>query len=179
MSVQYSGDKITFADGSTVAKRFNEAFEYSDGKLYWKINTNKSKKLIGKEAGCKSSGEYGVVNLDGKSYSIHKVIYCMFHGEIPVVVDHINGKYTDHRIENLRAADHTTNNYNKGFQRNNTSGVKGLTWSKQAKMWHGSISYKRKVKSLGYFKDKEDGAEFVSLARDMLHGSFANHGVFK
>lgn len=162
-----------------LAKRFNEAFDYNDGKLYWKINTNKSKKLIGKVAGCKNSGEYGVVNLDCKSYSIHKVVYCMFHAEMPIVVDHINGIYGDHRIENLRAADHTTNNYNKGFQKNNTSGVKGLTWSKQAKMWHGSISYKRKVQSLGYFKDKEDGAEFVSLARDMLHGSFANHGVFK
>jgi hypothetical protein len=162
-----------------LAKRFNEAFDYNDGKLYWKINTNKSKNLIGKVAGCKNSGEYGVVNLDCKSYSIHKVVYCMFHAEMPIVVDHINGIYGDHRIENLRAADHTTNNYNKGFQKNNTSGVKGLTWSKQAKMWHGSISYKRKVKSLGYFKNKEDGAEFVSLARDMLHGSFANHGVFK
>jgi hypothetical protein len=161
-----------------LAKRFNEAFEYRDGKLYWKINPNKSRKHIGKLAGYKTDNtNYGVVMLDKKSYCLHRVIYCMFHAEMPVVVDHINGDYKDHRIENLRGADHTTNNYNKAFQSNNTSGVKGLTWSKQAKMWHASISYKRKVRSLGYFKDKDDGAEFVSLARDLCHGEFANHGV--
>lgn len=187
MTVSINGTSgLVFNDASTqntaatgLAKRFNDAFEYRDGKLYWKINTNKSKNLIGKEAGCKSSGEYGVVNLDSKAYSVHKVIYCMFHAEMPVVVDHINGIYGDHRIENLRAADHTTNNYNKGFQKNNTSGVKGLTWNKQAKLWQACVSYKGKNRFLGYFKDKEDGAEFVALARDMLHGSFANHGVFK
>tara|TARA_R110000868_G_scaffold290601_2_gene550798 strand:+ start:89 stop:589 length:501 start_codon:yes stop_codon:yes gene_type:complete len=163
---------------SDLAKRFNEAFEYRDGNLYWKINPNKSRKHIGKLAGYKTnSTSYGVVMLDKKSYCLHRVIYCMFHGDMPVVVDHINGNYQDHRIENLRGADHTTNNYNKAFQSNNTSGVKGLTWNKRVNMWQGSISYKRKVRSLGYFKNKEDGAEFVGLARDLCHGEFANHGV--
>ena len=162
-----------------LAKRFNEAFEYRDGKLYWKINTNPSKKLIGKEAGCKTSTVYGVVNLDGKAYCVHKIVFCMFNGYMPPVVDHINGVYTDHRIENLRAADHTTNNYNKAFQSNNTSGVKGLTWSKQAKKWQASISYKRKVRHLGYFEDKELATEFLAMARDLCHGEFANHGVYK
>ena len=35
----------------TLADRFNEAFEYKAGELYWKINPNKSKKHIGKLAG--------------------------------------------------------------------------------------------------------------------------------
>lgn len=162
----------------TLQERFHEAFKYIDGKLFWKINTNKSKDLIGQEAGCKSSGSYGLVNLDKVSYCIHKVVFCMHHGFIPVVIDHVNGNSKDHRIENLRAADHTTNNCNKAFQKNNTSGVKGLTWSKQAKKWQARITFKKKHHHLGYFECKDDAAEFLTLARETLHGDFANHGVF-
>lgn len=160
-------------------QRFNEAFEYRDGKLYWKINTNKSKHLIGKEAGCKSSGEYGCVNLDSKSYSIHKVIYCMHTGEMPIVVDHINLVRDDHRIENLRAADHHTNNYNKGVQKNNKLGMKNICWSKQNKKWWVQVRAKGKTVVSKMFDDLELAQLVAYEARDKFHGAFANHGVIK
>jgi len=162
-----------------LAKRFNEAFEYRDGKLYWKINTNKSKKLIGKEAGCSSTGEYGVVNIDKKQYSIHKIIYCMFHGEMPVVVDHINGVYKDHRIENLRAADHCTNNYNKPTQLNNKLGVKNVCWSNVHNKYIVQITKNRKKVFHKYFEDLELADLCAHMAREKYHGEFANHGVYK
>ena len=160
-------------------KRFNEAFEYRDGKLYWKINTNKSKKLIGKEAGCKTTGAYGSVNLDSKAYSIHKVIYCMHKGIMPTIVDHINLIRDDHRIENLRAADHHTNNYNKGVQKNNKLGMKNISWNKQNKKWWVQvIANGKKVVSL-MFDDLELAQLVAYEARDKFHGAFANHGEIK
>lgn len=163
----------------TLAERFNQAFEYRDGKLYWKINTNPSKKLIGKQAGCKSSGEYGVVNLDSKAYSIHKVIFCMHNGTMPQVVDHINGIRDDHRIENLRAATHVTNNYNKVAQSNNKLGIKNVSWNNQnKKYWVQLVQNRKKVFSEMY--DDLELAELVAImAREKYHGEFANHGVFK
>jgi hypothetical protein len=159
-----------------LSDRFNEAFEYCDGKLFWKINTNPSKKFIGKEAGCSSSGAYGVVNLDKKSYSIHKVIYCMHKGEMPIVVDHINGDYKDHRIENLRAADHHTNNYNKGFQSNNKLGIKNVCWNAQNKKYWVQVRANGNNVVSKMFDDLEL-AELVAIeARDKFHGEFANHG---
>jgi hypothetical protein len=167
---------VNFMMNVELSKRFNDAFEYRDGKLYWKINTNKSKKLIGKEAGCASSGEYGVVNLDGKAYSIHKVIYCMFHGGMPIVVDHINRTYKDHRIENLRAADHCTNNYNKQTQSNNKLGVKNVCWSKVHNKYIVQITKDREKVFHKYFDDLELADLCAHMAREKYHGVFANHG---
>jgi hypothetical protein len=163
-----------------LAQRFNEAFEYRDGKLYWKINPNKSKKHIGKLAGYKTnSTSYGVVMLDKKSYCLHRVIYCMHTGEMPVVVDHINGDYKDHKIENLRAADHHTNNYNKGVQKNNKLGMKNICWSKNNKKWLVQVMANgKRVVSL-MFDDLELAQLVAHEARDKFHGAFANHGVNK
>ena len=160
-----------------LAKRFNEAFEYRNGELYWKIMTNPSKKLIGKKAGCQSSGAYGVVNLDSKSYSIHKVIFAMHNGFIPPIVDHINGNKSDHRIENLRAATHQSNNWNKVTQSNNKLGKKNISWHKQnQKYWVQLVQNRKKVVSV--FVDNLELAELVAIeARNKYHGEFANHGA--
>lgn len=160
-----------------LAKRFNEAFEYRDGAIYWKIDTNKSLKKIGKRAGCLSTCSYGVVNLDGKSYSIHKVIFCMHHGYMPVVVDHINRVRADHRIENLRAATHSTNNFNKVTQKNNKLGIKNVCWSKQNKKWLVQLMENRKKVVNLYVEDLELAELVAHEARDKYHKEFANHGA--
>jgi len=160
-----------------LTKRFNEAFEYRNGELYWKIMTNPSKKLIGKKAGCKSSGAYGVVNLDKQSYSIHKVIFCMHHGFMPPIVDHINGDKSDHKIENLRAATHQSNNWNRVTQSNNKLGLKNISWHKQnQKYWVQLAKNGKKIVSV--FVEDLELAELIAIeARNKYHGEFANHGA--
>jgi len=160
------------------AQRFNEAFEYCNGELYWKINTNPSKRLIGKRAGCLSS-MYGVVNLDGQAYCIHKVIFCMHHGYMPEVVDHINGVKKDHRIENLRAANHQSNNWNKTVQSNNKLRMKNISWHKQNKKYWVQITQNRKKVYSQMFDDLELAELVAVMAREKYHGKFANHGEFK
>ena len=160
-----------------LTKRFNEAFEYRNGELYWKIMTNPSKKLIGKKAGCKSSGAYGVVNLDGQAYSIHKVIFCMHNGFMPEIVDHINGDKSDHRIENLRAATHQSNNWNRVTQSNNKLGKKNISWHPQNKKYWVQLA-KNGKKIVSVFVEDLELAELVAIeARNKYHGEFANHGA--
>jgi len=160
-----------------LAKRFNEAFEYRNGELYWKIMTNTSKKLIGKKAGCKSSGAYGVVNLDGRAYSIHKVIFCMHHGFMPPIVDHINGDKSDHKIENLRAATHQSNNWNRVTQSNNKLGKKNISWHPQNKKYWVQLA-KNGKKIVSVFVEDLELAELIAIeARNKYHGEFANHGA--
>jgi poly-D-alanine transfer protein DltD len=166
-------------DGENLAKRFNEAFKYRNGELYWKINTNKSKNLVGKKAGCKSSGSYGTVNLDGNAYCMHKVIFCMHHGYMPTVVDHINNVKDDHRIENLRAANHVTNNYNKTVQSNNKLGIKNVCYSTQNKKYLVQLTQNRKKIYSQMFDDLELAELVASMAREKFHGEFANHGELR
>jgi len=139
--------------------------------------TNPSKKLIGKKAGCKSSGAYGVVNLDGQAYSIHKVIFCMHNGFMPEIVDHINGDKSDHKIENLRAATHQSNNWNRVTQSNNKLGLKNISWHKQnQKYWVQLAKNGKKIVSV--FVEDLELAELVAIeARNKYHGEFANHGA--
>jgi hypothetical protein len=101
----------------------------------------------------------------------------MHTGEMPVVVDHINRIKTDHRIENLRAADHHTNNYNKETQKNNKLGVKNVCWNEQNKKYWVQVRAKGKTVVSKMFDSLELAELVATEARDKFHGKFANHGV--
>lgn len=156
-------------------KRFNEVFEYRDGELFWKTNTNKSKNLIGKKAGCLSSNTYGSVMIDRKAYCTHRIIFCMHTGLMPPQVDHINGIRSDNRIENLRAATDCENKFNKKAQANNRSGAKNVCWSAVHKRWAVQVQAHGKRVFSKLFDDFELAELVAHMAREKFHGAFANH----
>jgi hypothetical protein len=155
----------------------NSVLEFKDGILYNKITRN-SRCLAGRKAGA-ICGRYNTICLFGQSYLLHRVAFYMKHGYCPNHLDHIDCDGHNNHIDNLRPATPHENQCNQGLTKSNKSGVKGLSWSKQQNKWFACIRYNGKNKNLGYFENKELGAEFLGLARDMLHGSFANHGQFK
>jgi len=152
----------------------NSILEFKDGILYNKITRN-SRAVKGQLAGS-VSGKYRLICLHGKPFLVHRVAYYMVHGTCPDFIDHINGDRFDNRIENLRPATPRQNSCNIGLNSKNTSGVKGLSWAKKPQKWLACIRYNGKNKNLGYFESKELGAEFLELARELLHGDYANHG---
>jgi len=70
-------------------------------------------------------------------------------------VDHINNNSLDNRLVNLRWADSTEQKYNRGINRNNTSGVKGVGFCKERKKWVSSLMVNRKNISKR-FESKEE-----------------------
>ena len=155
----------------------HELFEYRDGKLYNKIARN-SRTKIGNVSGSYSS-RYALVTINGVPWQISRVIFMMHHNYLPKYVDHINGNKHDNRIENLRAATPHQNQCNHPLQSKNKSGVKGVSWIKKYQKWYACIRVNGKTKNLGMFDNLELAKEFIELARETLHGNFANHGSFK
>lgn len=149
-------------------------FDYRDGKLFWKENRAKGKVKAGDEAGGVCRRGYKRVMIGYKEYPVHKIIYLLHHGKIPVVVDHINNNSLDNRIENLREADHQKNMYNRRVGINNKSGCKNVSWNKKSKSWQVHVRANKKV-HCWYVSDFELAELIAVEARCLYHKEFACH----
>jgi len=107
-----------------------------------------------------------------RPYRAHRVAYFLCHGVLPKVIDHINGNRSDNRIANLRSADCAQNGWNRGKQKNNSSGYKGVRMGTHGR-WMATIWANRKPRHLGYFDTPEAASEAYKRAAQELHGSFA------
>ena len=88
-------------------------------------------------------------------------------------VDHINGNPLDNRKSNLRICTHAENQRNRGANKNNTSGYKGVHWSKTTKKWRAEIRHDNKSIHMGYFKTPEEAARAYDKKAKELHGEYA------
>ena len=71
---------------------------------------------------------------------------------IGLEVDHKNRNKLDNRKDNLRAATRSQNQLNRGIQRNNTSGYKGVFYeSGRSPRWRAAIMVDYKKINLGSF----------------------------
>ena len=64
-----------------------------------------------KPVGYKDQRGYHHIQINRKTYKLHRIVFYMFHGRDPgkKVIDHINGNKGDNRILNLRAVTHKQN----------------------------------------------------------------------
>lgn len=154
---------------------FHDQLEYapdSPSGLRWKINH--CSVMAGDIAG-RYKSRYWIVRHGGKEFPAHRIVWEMFNGAIPegMEIDHIDRDSRNNRIENLRLATRTQNMQNTAAHKNNTSGVKNVSWSKQDGKWRVQIRHNGKYKWIGYFSDLTDAAKAAEKARAEFHGEFA------
>ncbi len=87
--------------------------------------------------------------------------------------DHKNTNGLDNRRRNLRFTTCSGNSCNRGKQKNNTSGFKGVFWNKSHEKWGVSIGVRRKYTFIGYFSDPIEAAKAYDAAAKKHHGRFA------
>lgn len=87
------------------------------------------------------------------------------------LVDHKDNNGLNNCRSNLRLATNAQNGCNRGLQRNNTSGYKGVQKCKDK--WKASIKVNKQVIYLGRFSDKHDAARAYNDAALKYHGEFA------
>lgn len=151
-----------------------DTFEYRDGLLYWKGVTHPNKmRWMDKPAGSMHKTGYRHITWMNKVHKAHRLIFMLHYGYLPQEVDHINGNRADNRIENLRAANRSENQCNRGALASNTSGYPGVTWHKKSKAWSVRVMKNGKTRALGYFKDLELAGLVATEARSLYHGNYA------
>ena len=150
-------------------------YDSETGVVTWRVARG-NKYKAGGVVGSKTPKGYMQVNLGGKNYLLHRVIWLWMTGEWPkVLVDHENGIRDDNRWRNLRAATSQQNQSNSKRRSDNASGEKGVRFHKQRKKWTAQVSIDGKNKHLGVFSNKEEAMEAVRVKRQELHGEFARH----
>lgn len=87
--------------------------------------------------------------------------------------DHKDMNGLNCRRANLRECSHAENLCNRGANRNNTSGFKGVSWFVKNKRWSAQIHVSGLRKHLGYFDTPEAAHAAYCDAARKYHGEFA------
>jgi len=142
-------------------ERVKELFDYEDGHLIRKTDEAYNAQS-GDTVGYVSNCGYLRVNVDGKKYLVHRVIFLMHNGYLPKVVDHVDRDRLNNNIDNLRDSSYAMNNCNKLKRKNCSSIYIGVTWDKDLCKWRASCGINQKFIHLGVFTDEKKAA----IARD-------------
>ena len=93
-------------------------------------------------------------------------------GQKGLYIDHIDGNTLNMRKYNLRECTRQENGCNRAKPKNNTSGVKGVTWDKFNEKWMAHLCYKQQRMTLGYFDDLDEATECRKRAEEKYFGEY-------
>ena len=104
--------------------------------------------------------------------SMHRAIATRI-GLAGAKIDHKNRNGLDNRRQNLRSATSAQNMVNRGLQRNNQSGFRGVSWDKVNHRWIACIWWLGRRYFLGRHTTKLAAAMAYNDKALELHGDFA------
>ena len=115
-----------------------------------------------------------ILSKDKKKYT-HYVHRLLAQNFIPnpnnkLCIDHINNDKLDNSLTNLRWASFSENNRNKSMYKNNTSGIKGVSWSKISNKWQVQLNNKH----FGFYETKEEAIKVRKEKANEINGEFVN-----
>jgi hypothetical protein len=146
--------------------RLKELLQYdADTGVFTWLNPTSNRIQRGSICNCHDKHGYIVIRLDSRLYKSHQLAWLYIYGVFSKELDHINQIRDDNRLVNLREATRSEQMHNAGMLKNNTSGVKGVSWHKASKKWHARLWIDGKCHSLGYF----DTVESAQKERDANH----------
>lgn len=90
-------------------------------------------------------------------------------------IDHINHNPLDNRKSNLRICTHQQNQFNQGLQKNNTSGVSGVSYYSPRNKYRARIKYCQTDIHLGYYKTF---MEAVQARNEGIKILFEEYGIY-
>lgn len=153
-------------------------YDPETGVFTWRIG--RGRQSAGGIAGCPFSKREGgprylAIGVDGRLYqNAGRLAWLYMIGDFPKgQVDHKNRNSLDNRWSNLRLATHGQNQANRGPQKNNTSGLKGVIYIASRKRWRAQIAFGGRTKCIGYAQSKEDAYALYLRAAAIHHDDFS------
>lgn len=152
-------------------------YEPDTGLLFWRVQyTNRVRP--GMRAGKRHplSG-YMNVTIDKKTYPVHRVGWALHYKmDPPLYIDHRDTQRANNRIANLRRATKAQNSGNSRRSQHNTTGFKGVHFTKARKLFVANIRIDDRLKFLGYYKTAEAAHAAYCKAGRAAWGAYFNPG---
>lgn len=104
------------------------------------------------------------------AFSLHRIVMNAKKGEY---VDHINRNPLDNRKCNLRICTNQQNGFNSNLNKNNKSGVTGVSWDNSRQRWAARIKINYKEIFIGRFENKDDAIVARLKKEKELFGDFS------
>jgi hypothetical protein len=151
------------------------AYDPESGSFFWMKDKGRAK--AGSQVGWVDEFGYRRTKFGGRMAFLHAVAWEITHGPRPdgFEIDHIDGNPSNNAIANLRLATKAENLHNTGIRKTNTSGVKGVNWSKHHGKYQVQVMLDRKKLHGGYFTDIQQAEAAARALREKAHQSFHRH----
>jgi len=146
-----------------------------DGVAYWRVRINR-RVLAGAKAGTIKPGGYVHIRFLRKMFQLHRLVFLDHHGYLPAEIDHIDGNPTNNRVDNLRAVTRTQNQWNAKTRKDNTSGVKNVSWCERDRRWIVQLRSGGRLAYVARFDTLSEAKADAEQARNETFGEFARHG---
>ena len=115
-------------------------YDKETGNLYQ--SKKRPKIQVGSIAGGINAYGYRYIQLEGKKYPAHHIVWLIETGNLPKkILDHIDGNPLNNNLSNLREATVKQNNENRKAQRNNKTGYKGVSFNKRLQKYVAQIQH--------------------------------------
>lgn len=125
---------------------------------------------VGDIVGTLHTKGYLRVQIHGKFYYLHRVIWCMETGFWPAgEIDHRDGVRSNNKWSNLRDGSKSSNGQNRSLSRNSTTGYTGVTFVKRRGNYQAYINSGGSRKNLGTFATAELAHTAYLQAKKTLH----------
>jgi hypothetical protein len=148
------------------------SYDPDAGEFVWRATTRPGH--AGKAAGCLRKTGYASINVGGRLYQAHRLVWLYIHGRWPENhIDHINGNKSDNRLVNLREASPSQNIANSRISMANKTGFKGVSFDKRKRMYRACLGKDGKQLFLGYYDAPQDAHAAYAKAAKESHGAFA------
>jgi hypothetical protein len=125
---------------------------------------------VGSLAGVVTPYGYRYIQLQGRKYAAHRLIWYIEHGSFPPHdIDHIDGNKLNNKITNLREATRKQNCENKGAQKNNKLGIRGVSYNQRLRKYVAQIQHNGINQYIGLYTDPQEASKaYEEVAKSLF-----------